>query len=324
MRSSSKRIVIAGVLITLMAGAICLAYAYLVEPNRLVVAESTIDIAHASPAINGLRIVAIGDIHGGSNGVTHEKLRKVVELVNAQQPDLVVLLGDFVSQTGPRDPSGKRRLRMSPADIAAGISGIKARLGVFAVLGNHDHWHGDDEVRDSLAAVGYRVLKDELVTLDRNGSMFRLYGMRDHLQLPNWQQVSNEAKALVAGSTGDLIVLQHSPDVHPMITGNLSISPELRFILAAHTHGGQVWLPLLGTPIVPSSFGQRFARGHVRDQNVDMFVTSGIGTSILPVRFMVPPEVAVVTIKAAPSVALRELYQGARRSEQALGREWTP
>ncbi|HYJ92153.1 MAG TPA: hypothetical protein VEV84_12645, partial [Pyrinomonadaceae bacterium] len=79
---------------------------------------------------------------------------------------------------------------------------------------------------------------------------------------------------------------------------DLLISPDLKLMLAAHTHGGQVWLPLIGSPIVPSSYGQKYAYGHVQENGVDMFVTPGIGTSILPFRFMVPPEIAVLTIKS--------------------------
>ena len=100
------------------------------------------------------------------------------------------------------------------------------------------------------------------------------------------------------GGSGPIIALEHSPDVLPIITGDLSISSDLRLMLAAHTHGGQVWLPILGTPIVPSSYGQKYSYGHVQENGVDMFVTSGVGTSILPIRFMMPPEVAVLTIRS--------------------------
>ena len=91
-------------------------------------------------------------------------------------------------------------------------------------------------------------------------------------------------------------MLFRSPDTIKTITGPLSIGPELKLMLAGHTHGGQVWFPILGTPIVPSSFGQKYSYGHIREENVDMFVTSGIGESILPLRFMMPPEIAVLTI----------------------------
>jgi len=111
--------------------------------------------------------------------------------------------------------------------------------------------------------------------------------------------MSTEAKALLAPTgDGDIIALEHSPDILPVITGDLSISPDLKLILAAHTHGGQVWFPIFGTPIVPSSYGQKYSYGHIRENNVDMFVTSGIGTSVLPIRFMMPPEIAVLTIRS--------------------------
>jgi predicted MPP superfamily phosphohydrolase len=81
-----------------------------------------------------------------------------------------------------------------------------------------------------------------------------------------------------------------------MITGDLLISKDLKLMLAGHTHGGQVWLPIIGRPVVPSSYGQKYAAGHVKDNGLDMFVTTGIGESILPFRFMVPPEIAFLTI----------------------------
>ena len=92
--------------------------------------------------------------------------------------------------------------------------------------------------------------------------------------------------------------MEHSPDILPIITGEMSISKDLKLILAGHTHGGQVWLPLIGSPVIPSSYGQKYAFGHIKENDVDMFVTTGIGTSILPFRFLVPPEIAVLTIYA--------------------------
>ena len=100
---------------------------------------------------------------------------------------------------------------------------------------------------------------------------------------------------------GQIVVLEHSPDVLYILNYWKDLNPELKLVLAGHTHGGQVWLPILGAPLVPSAVGQRYARGHVEEESVHMFVTSGIGTSILPVRFMVPPEVAIVTIRSATS-----------------------
>lgn len=283
-----------------VVGIAALSYAYFIEPFRLVVNRTTIPIKNLDPAFDGLTIALLGDIHGGSQGVTGEKLREVVARTNEQNVDLVVMLGDYVSQRLERKPLRDRGLRMPIETIADNLSGLKATYGVIAVLGNHDGDYDNGRVAAEFTRVGYKVLQNEVAVIERNGSRLRILGMTDHLSLKtNWEQTSRDARGIVAAAgTGDLIVLQHSPDILQVISGGFSISADLRLMLAAHTHGGQVWLPILGTPVIPSGYGQRYAYGHVRDNNVDMFVTSGIGTSILPLRFMVPPEIAVVTIRS--------------------------
>lgn len=281
MITRTKRVAVVLILITVGIG-IVIVWSTLIEPNRLVVHQEQIRLKRWPPELNGLKVVAIGDIHTGSAFIDTSKLETLVSLTNNQHPDLIVLLGDYVV-TGR-----SYRNKVPPETTAQVLRALSAPLGVYAVLGNHDAWLDGPRVRRAFEQVGIQVLENTAIDLHPHEKSIYLVGLADYWTGPQLiDQTLNKIPDDVP-----TVAITHNPDIFPRVPVKVDL------LLAAHTHGGQVKLPLLGSLVVPSEFGQRYAAGRVDENGHTLFVTTGVGTSILPVRLGVPPEIAVLTISS--------------------------
>jgi predicted MPP superfamily phosphohydrolase len=255
-------------------------WGFLIEPNRLIIHSETIQIDNWPKDLSGLRIAVISDIHTGGPFMNDQKLKDIVDKTNALNPDLIVLLGDYMSGNSWHGH------RVEPEVTAAALKSLKAPLGVYAVLGNHDWWYSGEKVRHAFEQNGIHVLEDEVAEVKWHDKSFWLVGLADLWTRP--QHISETVATIPPGST--MIALTHNPDIFPRLPQSVPL------LLAGHTHGGQVNIPLIGTPVVPSDYGSKYTAGHVIENGQHLFVTTGIGTSIMPVRFRVPPEIVLLTL----------------------------
>ena len=288
----SRRGFLKGLLGVTLAGLSLGGYAFGVEPAlRLRVQRWPVRVAGWTRA--PLRIVALSDLHLGAPHVSLSRLGRIVERANALAPDLAVLLGDYAA--GHRFVTAPVRI----AEAAPVLARLRAPMGTFAVLGNHDWWDDLDAQRrgggpnlyaTALEAVGITVLPNEARRLDG----FWLAGVEDQLAIAEGHgrfRGLDDLPGTLAQITDDapVILLAHEPDIFA------DLPPRVGLTLSGHTHGGQV--RLFGwSPVVPSAYGNRYAWGHVREGGRDLVVSGGIGCSILPVRFGMPPEITVIEV----------------------------
>ncbi len=278
-------------------------WAFWLEPASLSSRTVEIQPTRWPASLDGLRVVALADLHVGSPHHGLATLHRIVDEVNAARPDVVVLLGDYVIQ----GVLGGRFV--PPEEVAAALGGIRAPLGVFGVLGNHDWWLDAPRVAAALETVGIAVLDDRATAVIRDSASFWIAGVSDL-----WEGRHDIATALEhVPADAPVIVITHNPDIFPDVPARVNLT------VAGHTHGGQVRLPLIGRPIVPSRYGQRYAAGLVVENGRPLFVTTGTGTSILPVRFRVPPELVTLRLRGSAQHADGPGEHGrrSRRSKEA-------
>lgn len=256
------------------------AMAFWFGPQDLVVARWS--LAVLPPGSAPMTVVAIADTQPAGPHQSLAQLARVVELANQQNGDMIVLLGDYVSET-----LLKTRF-IDPEDSIPLFAALDAPMGVYGVLGNHD-WRWDGRRMVSLLRdAGVIVLEDQAVLAAGGGHAAWIGGVADR----DTRRPDIAGTLSQVDDSAPVLLLTHNPDVFPDVPQSVALT------LAGHTHGGQVDLPVVGRMIVPSRYGQRFAYGHIVEEGRNLLVSSGIGTAILPVRFRVPPEIAVIELTA--------------------------
>jgi predicted MPP superfamily phosphohydrolase len=243
------------------------------EPFMLAIERQEIYLRRLPKALDGLRIVHLSDFHYGPL-VNPTHLERAIEAANDLHADMIALTGDYISND-----------RSYAGPCAELIGRLRARHGVFAVLGNHDHWTDAALIADLFRAEGIRVLLNEGLRIDLNGASFWLAGVNDTM-------VGLEDLPLaLAGSSDDemKLLLAHNP-----IILRRAARANVDLVLSGHTHGGQVILrPEKNASGRPR---RRLVRGLGRRGNTQIYVTRGLGTVVLPIRYGCPPEVSVLDL----------------------------
>jgi len=265
------------------------AYAFFAEPRRITISRIRVPVRDLPPALAGLRIAHLTDLHLGP-WTTREFIDRVVDVTNLLSPDVVALTGDYISD--------------SPtyiAPVVEALARLKANVGVVGVLGNHDWKEGGVAVRDAFRAAGIPLVDNSRLFVTPRGAL--VAAAKDGLCLAGvgdlWtdRQLYDQALGNLPGHM-PRILLSHNPDVAEE-PDFLNANFRTDLILAGHTHGGQIRLPGIGAPITMSRHGQKYVRGLVQSPRCPIYISRGIGTTSLPLRFHCPPEVAVIELAPA-------------------------
>lgn len=253
-------------------GALVCAYAAFREPARPRLERVELRLPQLPPALDGLRIGQVTDMHLGFR-YAEANTRWAVEQMQREAPELVVLTGDFIS------------FQHAIPDVAALLRGLHAPLGVYAVPGNHDYWEGVADVRNALTLCDIPLLINEHRRLVWRGAELWLVGIDDI-----WDGTVNVRQALRGvPETSFTLLLAHAPDfVNEAARHGFDVQ------LSGHTHGGHIRLPLLG-PLGMPRFGRRYIMGHYQVEPTALYVSRGIAGP--PLRFRCPPEATIITLR---------------------------
>lgn len=279
-------------------------YAFAIEPGFML-GVTRYRLQPASwPRGLKLKIVLIADIHACEPYMGPGRVGRIARLANSLQPDLFALLGDF---------NGGHRFvtaQVLPEQWAEALDVLKAPLGVHAVLGNHDWWHGPipgtrsqdaEPVRRALKAMGARLYENDALRLEKEGRPFWLAGLGDQMgrktgrhSFRGYDDLSGTLR--LVKDDAPVVLMAHEPFIFPRVPDRVAVT------LCGHTHGGQVNLPYFGPVVAESRMAPELIYGHHQEGARHLVVSAGLGESIVPVRFMRPPELVEVTIEAPDSL----------------------
>jgi predicted MPP superfamily phosphohydrolase len=246
------------------------------EPFRLTIEHQLIYLPRLPRAFDGFRIVQLSDIHH-SPFTSIKQIERAVETANGLQPDMIALTGDYVSK--------ERRYAAPCAEL---LGTLNARHGVFAVLGNHDHWTDAALITDLFRAEGITMLVNQGMRFEKDDAAFWLAGVDDTMV-----GLEDLSLALAGASADEMkLLLAHNP-----VILRKAARAGVDLVLSGHTHGGQVNLRSeqreSGRP------RRRHVKGLARQDETQIYITRGLGTVVLPVRFGCPPEVSLLELRCA-------------------------
>jgi predicted MPP superfamily phosphohydrolase len=264
-------------ILLLVVGLAMAGFGYWTATRDPVVREAKVELRGWPKNQRPLRLLLMTDIHVQGPDMSPTRLLRIVEQANALAPDIVLMAGDFI---------GDRELRThtySAEEMAAPLAALRAPLGRFAVLGNHDHWNNAPAVYAALTGAGIKVLVNEAV---RVGPL-ALGGVDD-----DHTSRSDLGRTLVGMQMagGVPILLSHSPDPFP------ALPEDVPLMLAGHTHCGQIRLPWIGPLATASRHGKRYACGRYDERGRTLVVSAGLGTSVLPFRIGAVPDMWLIEL----------------------------
>lgn len=241
-------------------------YIVLIEPNLITVKYLTLK----SEDIKKLKIVFVSDFH--LSKTSGGRLQKIVNAVNKENPDIIISGGDYVIMHNAK-------VSMNMEKAAKILAGMRSKYGIYSVLGNHDYNKDGEYIKKSLIKEGIKILENSNEIVRHGDSFIYIAGISD------MQTTYYDLDKALKETKPPVILVSHSPDIMPSAKGRVNL------ILSGHTHGGQIRIPFYGAVIVPSKYGKRFESGFIENL---MYVTKGLGTSIIKARFNCPPEITVI------------------------------